>query len=1125
MKQAPRRRSITFALLALACAGHAWETGRLYDFPQMPLIGESGRTDTAWYFDSTKNADSAYARLAIPVREGGWSGLERDTTDPTGHTFWTINDRGLNVAHELGGRADKMFPFPGYHHKLLRVKIENGAVSILSTDSIRSLESESVFTTGLVSTKATTGETALRMRMDSAKVDTTPGNALAAAPHGYDFESVRRFGNSLFLSDEYGPFVVEVDIPSLRIKREWYPGHGLPEVLKKRRANRGMEAMAVTPSGKVVGILQSPMYNQAGGGNANTTRDGEVVRIVWLDPVSGDTKEFLYPLDLKKGYRRGRDTKISEMVALSETRFLVLEQGLENAGPKLYRIDIHEIDISQATDVSASGPDGMLVNGRTLEELASIPGALSNTLLRMAAKRPLVEDLLRTSAWKSEKPEGLSVVDDSTLAIGNDNDYGMTDYSGDGIPHILRADQMIPSILYLRVPSLAARLADNSFIQPFQAAFRLTVFHNNDGESQLLDAGNNSPDRGGIHRFKTLMDTARAQAAAKGRQILTLTAGDNFLAGKEWQASLDRPGTEPMYDGLGLDKIGYDALCLGNHDFDFGPDTLARFIRSFPVTNAPFLSANLSFPDEPALKALAESGRIRASIVVERSGQKIGIVGATTPTIAYISSPRRTSIDTNVAAAIQKRIDSLRATGVNKIVVVSHLQAVANDTLLAKQLRHVDIMLAGGGDELLGSPNTAIQPGDAAPKAPYPLRVKDADGRTVYVATAPGDYLYLGQLEADFDSLGEIIRIGAASGPRRVMGSTYVDGVEGDAQMKTLVVDPVTAYVATLATTKVGATRAVLNGIRDSVRSRQTNLGALSTDAMLWQARRVHPAAGGADSVRMAIQNGGGIRNNGEIAAGDLSMATVFDIHPFGNLLSILPRLQVTTLKDALENAFRLLPAPSGGFAQIAGASVVVDTSLPGAKIDAQGKITVRGSRVRQVILDGGDTLVRDGAVVDSSRRLPVATLNFLALGGDGYPFQGDSVIHTTLAQHVFLRDYIATGLSGIVDTVLYPRKWTGRVILVGSGHSSVSRRPSPSASLRNGGGRLVATLETVDAGIATMDLIDLKGRLVRRAGGFPLAAGTHRLSLETSHLGRGLYVARLVAPGVSRVMAVHLLD
>lgn len=1108
------------ALMAVAGAGHAWETGKLYDFPQMPLIGESGRSDTAWYFDSTKNADSVHARLPVPVREGGWSGLEPDTSDPTGHTFWTVNDRGLNVAHELGGRADKVFPFPGYHHKLLRVKVEDGAVKVLSIDSIRSLEDADIFTTGLVSTKASTGETALRMRLDSAVVDTAPSNALVPVPNGYDFESVRRFGNSLFLSDEYGPFVVEVDLATLRIKKEWYPGNGLPEVLKKRRANRGMEAMAVTPSGKVVGILQSPMYNQAGGGKANTTRDGEVVRMLWLDPATGDTREFLYPLDLEKGYRRGRDTKVSDMVALSETRFLVLEQGLENAGPKQYRIDIHEIDISRATDVSAPGVDGMLVGGRTLEEIASIPGALANTLVRPAAKRPLLEDLLRTTPWKSEKPEGLAVMDDSTLAISNDNDYGMTDYSGDGIPHILRADQMVPSIMYFRVPSLAARLADSSFLRPDTAAFRLTILHNNDGESQLVDAGNGATDRGGIHRFKALVDTARAQAAAKNRQVLTLTAGDNFLAGKEWQASLDLDPAQPTYDGLALDRIGYDALCLGNHDFDFGPDTLARFIKSFPVSNAPFLSANLSFANEPALKALAESGRIRPSIVVERAGHKIGIVGATTPTIAFISSPRRTGIDTNVVAAIQKQVDSLIAAGVDKIVVVSHLQAVANDTLLAKSLRHVDIMLAGGGDELLGAPNTAIQPGDAAPKAPYPLRVKDADGRTVHVVTAPGDYLYLGQLEADFDSAGEVLRIGAASGPRRVMGSGYVDGVGEDTAVKRLAVDPVFAYSTALATTRVGTSDVGLVGVRDSVRSRQTNLGSLSTDALLWQAHRV-AGAFGVDSAKIAIQNGGGIRNNGVVPAGDLSMATVFDIHPFGNLLSILPRAKATTLKDALENAVRLLPAPSGAFAQIAGARMWIDTTRPGARIDASGAIVQRGSRVRTLVLGDADTLVRDGEVTDSSRRVVVATLNFLALGGDAYPFKGDSVVHTAVPQHMFLRDFVMQELGGTIAASRYPVD-AGRIHFL-SGQVSVAPRKTASFALRRLPGRLGADLSLLESGAASLELLDMRGRVVGRTAA-TLPAGQHRLELGTRAAANGLYVLRVQAPGIRRTQAVQIL-
>lgn len=1120
MKPRETTAGILRVLLVCAIAGHAWETNKLYPMPRnMPLIGEAGRSDTAWYFDSLKNADSLFTRLSVPVREGGWSALERDTTDPTGHTFWTINDRGLNVAHEVGGRSDKVFPFPGYTHKLLRIRVQGDSVAVLSIDSIKSLEDAAVFTTGLVSTKAATGETALRMRLDSAKVDTSTGNKIAPVANGYDFEAIRKYGNSLFLSDEYGPFVVEVDIPTLRIKKEWYPGMGLPEVLKKRRANRGMEGMAVTPSGKIVGVLQSAMHNQVGG-NTNATRDGEMLRVVWLDPVTGKTREFAYLSDLKDGKRRGRDVKTSEVIALSETRFLVLEQGVENTVEKLYHIDIFEIDITHATDISATGPDGLVIGGKTLEQIAIVRGDLAKTGIVPVAKRLLVGDLIRNSVWRSEKPEGIAVIDDSTLAINNDNDYGMTDYGADGVPHMLAPDQIVPNVMYFRIPKLSARLADTLFPKP--AAFRLTILHNNDGESQLIDAGNGATDRGGVDRFKALVDSARTQAAAKGRHVITLTAGDNFLAGKEFQASLDREATAPIYDGIALDLVGYDALTIGNHDFDFGPDVLARFIRSFATSKAPFLSANLSFASEPALKALADSGRIRSHIVLDRGGEKVGIVGATTPTITTISSPRRTTIDTNVVAAIQSRVDSLVAAGVNKIVVVSHLQAVSNDTLMAKKLRNVDLLLAGGGDELLGSTSTLLQPGDAAPVSPYPIKVQDADGKTVYVVTAPGDYLYLGQLEADFDDSGRVIRVVYGSGPRRVVGGSFPDAVGRDAAVKAQVVDPVAAYVSSLSSIIVGRTQQGLNGVRNDVRSKPTNLGALTADAMLWQSARIARNLG-IDTARIALQNGGGIRNAAVIPAGPLTMSNMFDIAPFGNKFAVFPRLPVTTLKDGFENAVRLLPATSGGYAQIAGANIWIDTSRAGATLDASGKLATRGSRVRLVVMGTSDTLVRDGQVVDSSRRVPFATIDFLATGGDGYPFGADSFVVAPIAQHQFLRDYISSGLDSIVDSTRYPIGFSGRVHILPSTPVSAASRLARSARFHAANGRLTGALVLAEAGSVRMDLLDIQGRTVATTGNREYAAGPHTLSLAPS--GRGLFLLRLDAPGLRQTRTVQILD
>lgn len=1113
------RRALSLCLGATALAA-AWQPNTLYPFPEMPLLTAPGRTDTGFYFDTVKT-DGVYKRLALPMREGGWSSLERDTTDPTGHTFWTINDRGLNVGHEVNGRNDKVFPFPGYHHKLLKVKVENNAVTVLSTDSIASLENASVYTVGLVSTKASSGEKALKMRLDSAIVDTSAANEISPVINGYDFETVRRHGNSLFLSDEYGPFLVQMDIASKRIVKEWYPGNGLPKVLAKRRANRGMEGMAVTPAGKLVGILQSPMYNQVGG-NTNKTRDGEMLRVVWLDPGTGEVREFAYLSDLKGGKRRGRDVKTSEVVALSETRFLVLEQGVDTTAAKKYHIDLFEIDLSAATNLTAMGVDGMVIDGKTLEDIAKKPGDLVKAGIRPVAKRILSGDLLANTHWVSEKPEGLTVIDDSTLAISNDNDYGMTDYDADGIPHLLPESQRNPSIMYLRVPSLSARLADTAFASA-GAAFRMTLLHHSDGESQLLDAGNGATDRGGIHRFKALFDTARVQASAKKRTVLAVTAGDNFLAGKEWQASLDRDTSLPIYDGLALDRIGYDALVLGNHDFDFGPDVLARFIRSFPDSKAPFVSGNLDFAQEPGMKAQVDAGRVRKSLVIEKDGQKIGIVAATTPTITFISSPRRTIVDTSVLTGLQTRIDSMVGAGIDKIVLISHLQDVANDTLLAKSLKHVDVMVAGGGDDLLANGIANLQPGDTLPRAMYPIRVKDADGRTVYVVTTPGDYLYLGQLEVDFDAAGEVTGIGQASGPRRTVGGTYADAVGQDAWVKTNVVDPVNAFVSGLATTVVGKTTVGLNGVRNDVRTKATNLGALAADALLWQSWQLRGTYG-FDSAVMSLQNGGGIRNNSVLATGDLSLATLFDVAPFGNMFAMYPRLPVTVLKDALENAYRGLPSAAGQFGQIGGATVWVDIAKPAMTVNASGALVTHGSRVLQVVLDRGDTLVKNGIVVDSSRKIPFVTIDFLARGGDGYPLAKDSFVIAPVPQHQVLRNYVATGLGGTVDSLRYPQGFASRIVFVTGDPVGVKEFRSivPRIAFQNG--QLTARFEQANAGAVQLELLDLAGRRLVHSGQ-DLSAGAHAISLSVPNLPRGLYLARLRGAAGSKTVAVQLLQ
>jgi hypothetical protein len=148
------------------------------------------------------------------------------------------------------------------------------------------------------------------------------------------------------------------------------------------------------------------------------------------------------------------------------------------------------------------------------------------------------------------------------------------------------------------------------------AAFQLTILHNNDGESRLINAGVGREEYGGAARFKALVDTQRAAAA----NSLMISSGDNFLAGPEFNFGLvHRADTgEPMFDTIAMGLIGYDAVNLGNHDFDFGPDVLADFIVGYqtpPTLPAPYLgtwtvppyvSANLDFSGEPSLAALVD---------------------------------------------------------------------------------------------------------------------------------------------------------------------------------------------------------------------------------------------------------------------------------------------------------------------------------------------------------------------------------------------------------------------------------------------------------------------------------------------------------------------------------------
>lgn len=572
---------------------------------------------------------------------------------------------------------------------------------------------------------------------------------------------------------------------------------------------------------------------------------------------------------------------------------------------------------------------------------------------------------------------------------------------------------------------------DSAYEKVNKGIFWLNLLHNNDGESQLIDLGTGLEDYGGVARFATVVEDAKWDAlygplsmAGGHRGVLMLSSGDNFLAGPEFNASLDKG--VPYYDTIAMDHIGYDAVAIGNHDFDFSPDVLEDFISGYELTQPPYLSSNLDFSNEPGLQALVDDGKIAKSTIVVEGGHKIGIIGATTPFLEFISSPRNVEVDPDVAGAIMGEVVKLRTMGVNIIILISHLQSIEEDIALAAELDEIDIVIAGGGDEVLANPDDLLVPGDEI-YGPYPIIATDSNGTEVPVVTTAGDYGYLGRLVVGFDRRGQIISIDENfSGPIRVAGGDNPDAVEPDPVIQELVVDPVQDYVDDLAQNVIGYTEVPLDGVRTNVRTKETNEGNLIADALRWQATQV-AADYGLPVPDVGLQNGGGIRNNAVIPVGNLTELDAWNMVPFANFVSIVPDIPRTQFKEILENAVSRVEFVDGRFAQISGFSFVYDPSGTAQTLDADGNVTVPGTRVVDVILDDG-TVIVDNGVVQSGPNLNIATIDFLANGGDQYPYRGAPFTRVGATYQQAVVNYIVDGLLGLVTAADYPDGGEGRI-------------------------------------------------------------------------------------------------
>jgi 5'-nucleotidase len=275
-----------------------------------------------------------------------------------------------------------------------------------------------------------------------------------------------------------------------------------------------------------------------------------------------------------------------------------------------------------------------------------------------------------------------------------------------------------------------------------------------------------------------------------------------------------------------------------------------------------------------------------------------------------------------------------------------------------------------------------------------------------------------------------VLGVDDLSGPVRVSG-VAPDAVEADEGIQSRVVDPVNAFIAELAETVIAQSEVALEGRRDpGVRTEETNLGNLVADALL-DAGEDNAATFGVVPPDVAIQNGGGIRNNTLIPAGPLTELDTFAIAPFPNFVSVVPDVPRAQFKEIVENLVSRMPLADGRFGQIGGFSFTYDATRTAQVVDNAGTVLTPGDRVRSVVLDDGTVIVADGAVV-AGPSIAVATNDFSARGGDQYPFRGLPFTTVGVSYQQALSDYIVEDLAGLVSAADYPEGGEGRIVRLG---------------------------------------------------------------------------------------------
>ena len=392
--------------------------------------------------------NAAYPEQKVEIRGGGY-GSDAAAHPTNANQFYALTDRGPNADFDGIAGKGKQFLVPNYTPSIGLFELQADG-KIIKVKELLLKDRQGNPISGLPNPQALGGTNEVPYDVNGQPMTVNPNlpfdavtNPIKTDINGLDPEGLAALTDgSFWVSDEYGPHLVHYDANGIEIarinafasdERNNVIINGkqvlLPPEFTKRRANRGMEALTMTPDQTtLVGIMESSMDNPDKSGRLSS-----LVRIVTINLVSGQIAQYLYRLDKAEHVTSG-------IVALSNHEFYLIEHDRkfplqDKSAQKL----IYKIDIAQATDIETILNDenikqdetlGLLVNGQTLEQLIATDEKnwqMLEEINLIPVKKTLVVDVLATLDYPHDKLEGLWLRQDGSLGLLNDDDFAMTD--------------------------------------------------------------------------------------------------------------------------------------------------------------------------------------------------------------------------------------------------------------------------------------------------------------------------------------------------------------------------------------------------------------------------------------------------------------------------------------------------------------------------------------------------------------------------------------------------------------------------------------------------------------------------------------------------------------------------